>query len=240
MGAAGDTVIIIPAYNEAMWIGNTIDSIRKTGIKAEIIVVSDRSMDGTASIARSKGVKVITLKKHLGKTGAIFTGLKEALKRKPSAVLFLDADIEKIRRKTLIEMVRNAMNGTRQDRSVMTIAGYRQRNNREIQTEYSGNRSFSLPAAWKLHSTKFKGTPTGYGLEEFLNGSDIFTEKKITKGNPFVQRPFDEASHLPWIPSADIVETKQKMQKKKIVSKKVLRFPDRFPKIRGFSSRKRR
>ena len=64
--------VIVPAYNEAKSITDTIRSLQQQTIPAEeIIVVDDFSSDGTGDIARSLGVTVIRPPKNTGsKAGA--------------------------------------------------------------------------------------------------------------------------------------------------------------------------
>lgn len=87
--------IIIPAYNEAERITNTINSIYsefKNDI--EVIVVSNGSVDGTCKIVRPlskkfKNLKYLEYKKRVGKGKAITKGLEIA---KGNKMGFLDAD----------------------------------------------------------------------------------------------------------------------------------------------------
>ena len=62
-----NVVIVIPAQNEEAWLGNIIELIRKTGFKADVIVVNDGGTDRTTEIARKKGCHVIDFKKNLAK-----------------------------------------------------------------------------------------------------------------------------------------------------------------------------
>src|SRR5215212_6345261 len=59
-GAAPALSIIIPALDEAPSIGATLDAVLKAAPGAEVIVVDGGSRDGTAEVARGRGVKVIT------------------------------------------------------------------------------------------------------------------------------------------------------------------------------------
>lgn len=86
------TSFIIPAYNEELLIEDTINSLQEACKQLEkpheIIVVNDSSTDKTASIAESKGVKVITVEIHN------IAGVRDAGAKVASGELycFIDAD----------------------------------------------------------------------------------------------------------------------------------------------------
>ncbi len=85
--------IIIPALNEKLTIGKVIDEIpkedlQKVGYGVEIVVVDNNSTDGTAEIAKEKGVKVI-VESIKGKGRAVRTGFKSA---GVDFIFILDAD----------------------------------------------------------------------------------------------------------------------------------------------------
>ena len=69
---ASGLTVIIPAYNEAASIGDTIRSLQRQRAPAqEIIVVDDGSTDGTGDAARALGVTVIRPERNSGsKAGA--------------------------------------------------------------------------------------------------------------------------------------------------------------------------
>ncbi len=83
--------VIIPAYNEAESVADTIISLQKqTCIPDEIIVVDDCSNDGTGDIARNLGVTVVCPDKNTGsKAGAQNFVLPMV---KTEFVMALDAD----------------------------------------------------------------------------------------------------------------------------------------------------
>ena len=92
--------VILPAYNESHIIEETLDrvdsAVRQIGLRYEIVVVDDGSMDDTkrkvANYANNNGhVKVVGYKKNTGKGHAIKTGFQYA---KGNTVIFIDSDLD--------------------------------------------------------------------------------------------------------------------------------------------------
>ncbi len=85
--------ILIPAYNAAPYIAETLDSaLGQTWQNTEIIVVDDGSTDDTLAIVKeyeTKGVKVIAQEHNRGQTIALNRCLTEA---KGDFIQYLDAD----------------------------------------------------------------------------------------------------------------------------------------------------
>jgi glycosyltransferase involved in cell wall biosynthesis len=93
--------VIIPAYNEAVRLGNTLTAVvnylRQSWPAGELIVVDDGSTDETAPLAReifkssgSLRTSVISYKSNLGKGRAVRLGLLAA---RGEVALFSDADL---------------------------------------------------------------------------------------------------------------------------------------------------
>src|SRR5215211_8144725 len=93
--------VVIPAYNEAARLGNTlravVDYLRQNFPDAELIVVDDGSSDQTAELARQilqdsgdLRTSVISYKSNLGKGRAVRLGLLAA---RGDVALFSDADL---------------------------------------------------------------------------------------------------------------------------------------------------
>jgi cellulose synthase/poly-beta-1,6-N-acetylglucosamine synthase-like glycosyltransferase len=86
--------ILIPAYNEELVIGGTIDALVVAGTpKSDIYVVDDRSTDDTALIAAKTGINVYTMPENGGKARAQREALRYyLLTHRYDWVIFLDGD----------------------------------------------------------------------------------------------------------------------------------------------------
>ncbi|OAB79839.1 glycosyltransferase family 2 protein [Cochleicola gelatinilyticus] len=83
--------VIIPAYNEADSIAHVIVAIPK--IVSEVIVVSNKSTDATAAIAKEAGATVLSEEKR-GYGYACLKGMEyvSQQEKKPDIIVFLDGD----------------------------------------------------------------------------------------------------------------------------------------------------
>jgi len=83
--------VIIPARDEASFIGSVITGIRQSlsAYNHEIIIVDDGSKDKTAEIARDSQATVVSHQNSRGKGAAMKTGVKRA---KGDIIVFIDSD----------------------------------------------------------------------------------------------------------------------------------------------------
>lgn len=87
--------IVIPVYNEKATIGKVLARVASLPFPKEIVVVDDRSTDGTAEVlaqvANLEGMRVIRHEQNQGKGAALRTGFENAT---GNIVVVQDADLE--------------------------------------------------------------------------------------------------------------------------------------------------
>ena len=83
---------VIPAYNEAASVGRVIQGILDLFPEADVIVVDDGSVDGTAIAAMHAGAKVVRMPFNSGYGVALQTGLRWGEQEGARCVVTLDAD----------------------------------------------------------------------------------------------------------------------------------------------------
>ena len=90
MAEALETTVVIPAFNEARGIAETVAGLKPQGF-AEIVVVDDGSTDDTATRAETAGARVVRHPYNKGNGAAVKTGIREA---KTPVILLMDADTQ--------------------------------------------------------------------------------------------------------------------------------------------------
>jgi len=96
--ALSDLTVLIPARDEAEVIGTTLSSLKTQGQALSIVVVDDRSTDGTVTVAQSSGINNLRILSGeplpvdwSGKLWALEQGFRYV---NTPLVLLIDADIE--------------------------------------------------------------------------------------------------------------------------------------------------
>ena len=92
MTAAARTLVIMPAWNEAAVIGDTVRELLSTVEGVDLLVVDDGSSDETAAAARDAGAAVMVLPFNLGVGGALRAGFKYAWENGYDRAIQVDAD----------------------------------------------------------------------------------------------------------------------------------------------------
>ena len=84
------TCVLIPAYNEALHIGEVVAGARRH--VADVVVIDDGSSDGTAEISRTAGATCLQLPRNCGKASALRVGIAFAREHNFTHVITLDGD----------------------------------------------------------------------------------------------------------------------------------------------------
>ncbi len=89
-----DTLLVIPAYNEANNIGAVIENLKNSGVEkfSDILIINDGSSDNTEKIIQSYGVKVLSQVFNLGYGVALQTAYKYANNKGYEYLIQMDAD----------------------------------------------------------------------------------------------------------------------------------------------------
>jgi glycosyltransferase involved in cell wall biosynthesis len=82
--------ILIPAFNEADRIGETVTAALSLPGASEVLVIDDGSTDDTRAVAEKAGARVVRLEKNAGKAAALMAGGAQAC---GDFFLLLDADL---------------------------------------------------------------------------------------------------------------------------------------------------
>lgn len=86
-----DIAVLIPAYNEAERIADTVTAARAIPGVTRVVVVDDGSSDETDQLAEKAGAKVVRMIGQAGKGGALEAGVKRV--ENADIVLLLDGDL---------------------------------------------------------------------------------------------------------------------------------------------------
>ncbi len=85
-------LVIIPAYNEALNIVNTVNTLTSTCPEVDYVVVNDCSQDDTAAICKKNGFNYLSLPINLGIGGGMQCGYKYAFDKGYDIAIQFDGD----------------------------------------------------------------------------------------------------------------------------------------------------
>jgi len=83
---------IVPAFNEERSLPAVVSGLRRSAPSVDVCLVDDGSTDGTADVARSLGVTVLSLPVNLGIGGAVQTGYRWARDHGYDVAVQVDGD----------------------------------------------------------------------------------------------------------------------------------------------------
>ena len=86
------TLVVIPAYNEALNIKKTVIDLKNNAPDVDYVVVNDGSKDNTLEVLEQNNFNYIDSICNLGLFGAVPTGFKLAMKEKYDVVIQFDGD----------------------------------------------------------------------------------------------------------------------------------------------------
>lgn len=86
------TLVVIPAYNEALNIEKTVQDIQQNALDVDYVVVNDGSKDNTLEVIQKNNFNHIDGFCNLGLFGAVQTGFKLAMKENYDVVIQFDGD----------------------------------------------------------------------------------------------------------------------------------------------------
>lgn len=104
------TLVVIPAYNEALNIEKTVTDIKENAEDVDYIIINDGSKDNTLEVIANNHYNYIDGFCNLGLFGAVQTGFKLALKDDYDIVIQFDGDGQHSA-KYISEMIKEIENG---------------------------------------------------------------------------------------------------------------------------------
>jgi glycosyltransferase involved in cell wall biosynthesis len=159
---------VIPAYNEARYIGDVLNVLTQVADLSQIIVVDDGSHDDTASLVQERStldarIELIRLPQNRGKAGALFIGTDAA---NNDLILFLDADLMQLRPAHIPLLI----NPVRREGYGMTLGVFQ---HGRLQTDLT-HRCFPFLSGqrcvrWSLFQEVFRDEPVQWGVETAFN-----------------------------------------------------------------------
>ena len=183
-----DVWIVIPGFNEARVIADTLGSLRAW--LPNVVVVDDGSSDNTAEKASWAGAHVVRHAINLGQGAALGTGIRYALLQQADCVVTFDADGQ--HQPGDIDVLLDAACETGAD----VVLGSR----------FLGQASdMPLSRRWLLKlATAYTRYTTGLDLSDAHNGLRLFTRKAAEQVHIRQNRMAHASEMLGWLASSGL------------------------------------
>ncbi|MCS7283801.1 MAG: glycosyltransferase family 2 protein [Anaerolineae bacterium] len=175
-------VAVIPAYNEARFIGSVVLQARK--YVDTVIVVDDGSVDATAEIASAAGALVVRHEQNRGKGKALCTGLQIARSLSPHAVVLLDGDGQHLPSE-IPRVLAPILSG---EADMVVGSRYLNRNSQVPRVRVWGHRFFNF----------LVNRTAGLHLTDSQNGFRAFSSRVLDALN-FFSNGFSVESEMQWL-----------------------------------------
>ncbi|NMB26664.1 MAG: glycosyltransferase family 2 protein [Tissierellia bacterium] len=207
----GKVLVVVPVYNEADRIKDTIEGLKKIDLIDEILIINDGSTDNTAKIIEKLGVSIITMVKNQGKGYA----MKKAIEEKDyDYIAFVDGDlgftsieVEKLIKPVVLDKVDFTIAKFPKSSDVTRTKGgfgFVKRlakkgvyfyTKKEIDTSLSGQRVYKKKV---IESIEY--IPNDYGIEvamtiQALNAGYIFKEIPVNMTHRYSERSLKGFKH---------------------------------------------
>lgn len=86
------TIVIIPAYNEAKNILNTVEDLRRNAPTVDLLVINDCSLDNTKNFCEREEISYVDLPVNLGIGGSVQVGYQYAVEQGYDIAIQFDGD----------------------------------------------------------------------------------------------------------------------------------------------------
>ncbi|OYT32727.1 hypothetical protein B6U93_00750 [Candidatus Woesearchaeota archaeon ex4484_78] len=181
---------IMPVYNEEKTVKNVLKVLNKSKELNEVIVVNDGSTDNSLKEIKkikSKKIKILNLKKNIGKSEAV----KKAVKKTKSDILFFcDADLLNLKKEHISQILEplkkgeNAMSAGLRDRTFLL-----NKIQQHLMPLITGERAIKYKVFKKAMKHELMKE---YGMEAVLNDyckrNNIPIHKRVMKGVKHVSK----------------------------------------------------